>query len=244
MKALVLAAGRGKRLKEITEPSNKCMLKFNGTPLIEYSLNTAFLSQVDEVIIVVGYRAEEVINSFGIAYRGIKIRYVFQEQQKGLVHALEQAQSALDGDDFILLLADELLIDPKPLEMISAFYKEELFVACGVTNETRREQIQKTYSVIYNPDNNYIYRLIEKPRNPFNNIMGTGHCIFRNKIFDFIPYTPINHFRKEKELPDLIQCTIDDGKSVKMFFISAKYVNINTPEDIELAERMLESTHG
>jgi UDP-N-acetylglucosamine diphosphorylase / glucose-1-phosphate thymidylyltransferase / UDP-N-acetylgalactosamine diphosphorylase / glucosamine-1-phosphate N-acetyltransferase / galactosamine-1-phosphate N-acetyltransferase len=241
MKALILAAGRGKRLKEITEPINKCMLKFNGRSLIEYSLNTAFLSQVDEIIAVVGYRAEEIINSFGIAYRGVKIRYVFQEQQRGLVHALEQAQSALAGDDFILLLADELLIDPKPLEMISTFYNEDLFVACGVTKETRREQIQKTYSVIYNPDNNHIYRLIEKPRNPFNNIMGTGHCIFRNQIFDFIPYTPINHFRKEKELPDLIQCTIDDGKSVKMFFISAKYVNINTPEDIELAERMLES---
>ena len=68
--------------------------------------------------------------------------------------------------------------------------------------------------------------------------MGTGNCIFRNEIFDFIPYTPINYFRKEKELPDLIQCAIDDGKEVQMFFISAKYVNINTPEDIEIAEKM------
>lgn len=241
MKALILAAGRGKRLKKLTEPINKCMLKFNGIHLIEYSLNSARLSQVDEIIIVVGYRAEEIINSYGISYQNIKIRYVFQEHQEGLVHAIEQAEKTLAGDDFILLLADELLIDPKPSEMIEAFYKEDLFVACGVTKINCREQIKKTYSVIYNPDNNHLYRLIEKPRNPFNNIMGTGNCIFRNQIYDFIPFTPINHFREEKELPDLIQCAIDDGKAVKMFFISAKYVNINTPEDIAIAEHIIKT---
>jgi dTDP-glucose pyrophosphorylase len=67
--------------------------------------------------------------------------------------------------------------------------------------------------------------------------MGTGNCIFKNKIFDYVPYTPINYMRKEKELPDLIQCTIDDGNPVKLFYINAKYVNINTPEDISIAEK-------
>ena len=238
MKAVILAAGRGKRLKEVTEPTNKCMLKFNGRHLIEYSLISATLSKVDEIIIVVGHHAEDIINKYGISYQNIRIRYVFQEVQKGPVHALEQAQKALDGDDFILLLADELLIDPKPLQMIKTFYEEDLFVICGVTEVADREQIKKTYSIICNPENNHLYRLIEKPRNPFNNIMGTGNCIFRNEIFDFIPYTPINYFRKEKELPDLIQCTIDDGKKVQLFFISAQYVNVNTPEDIEIAEKL------
>jgi len=48
---------------------------------------------------------------------------------------------------------------------------------------------------------------------------------------------PLNYVRKEKELPDLIQCTIDDGNSVKLFYINAKYVNINTPGDIAIAEK-------
>jgi len=56
MKAIILAAGRGKRLKEVTAPVNKCMLKFNERHLIEYSLESASLSNVDEIIIVVGYR--------------------------------------------------------------------------------------------------------------------------------------------------------------------------------------------
>ena len=237
MKAVILAAGRGKRLKETTEPVNKSMLKFNGRHLIEYSLETARLSKVDEIIIVVGYRAEDIVNQFGIQYENIKIRYVIQEQQKGLVNALEYARNALNGDDFILLLADEILIHPNPMEMIETFQKEKLFVMCGVTQVEDRSQISKTYTVICNEDDNRIYRLIEKPRNPFNNIMGTGNCIFKNEIFDYVPYTPINYMRKEKELPDLIQCTIDDGNPVKLFHINAKYVNINTPEDISIAEQ-------
>ena len=237
MKAVILAAGRGKRLKEATEPVNKSMLKFNGRHLIEYSLETARLSKVDEIIIVVGYRAEDIVNQFGIQYENIKIRYVIQEQQKGLVNALEYTRDALNGDDFILLLADEILIHPNPMEMIETFQKEKLFVLCGVTRVEDKSQISKTYTVICNEDDNRIYRLIEKPRNPFNNIMGTGNCIFKNEIFDYVPYTPINYMRKEKELPDLIQCTIDDGNPVKLFYINAQYVNINTLEDISIAER-------
>jgi NDP-sugar pyrophosphorylase family protein len=237
MKAVILAAGRGKRLKENTDPVNKSMLKFQGRHLIEYSLETARLSQVNEIIIVVGYRATDIVNQFGIQYENIKIRYVIQEQQKGLVSALEYARNALNGDDFILLLADEILIHPNPMKMIETFQKEKLFVMCGVTQVEDRSQISKTYTVICNEDDNRIYRLIEKPRNPFNNIMGTGNCIFKNEIFDYVPYTPINYMRKEKELPDLIQCTIDDGNPVKLFYINAQYVNINTPEDISIAEK-------
>jgi NDP-sugar pyrophosphorylase family protein len=239
MKAIILAAGRGKRLKEKTEPANKSMLKFKGRHLIEYSLETARLSKVDEIIIVVGYRAADIVNKFGIQYANIKVRYVIQEEQKGLVNALEYARDALDGDDFILLLADEIMIHPNPQEMIETFKKENLFVMCGVTLVKDRSQISKTYTVISNEADNRIYRLIEKPRNPFNDIMGTGNCIFKNEIFDYIPYTPINYVRKEKELPDLIQCSIDDGNPVKLFFINAQYVNINTPEDISIAEKSI-----
>ncbi len=81
-----------------------------------------------------------------------------------------------------------------------------------------------------------IYRLIEKPRNPPNDVRGTGNCIFRSEIFNYVEHTPINQSRNEKELPDLIQCAIDDGHLVKAFDIGEGYVNINTPADITIAE--------
>ena len=90
MKAIILAAGRGKRLEGSTGQANtnKCMLRFKGKYLIEYSLESARLSQVNEAIIVVGYHAENIINTFGIQHENLKIHYVFQEEQKGLVHAI------------------------------------------------------------------------------------------------------------------------------------------------------------
>ncbi len=239
MKAVILAAGRGKRLEKITGSINKCMLKFRGRHLIEYSLENARLCNVDEIIIVVGYRLENIINTYGIHYNNIKIRYVFQEEQKGVVDAIEQTRDALDGDDFMLLLADEILVQPAPQEMIRRFSQEDLFVLCGVTQVDDRDQIKKTYSVIYNENDNTVYRLIEKPRKPISDIMGTGNCIFKNDIFHYIQYTPINYFREEKELPDLIQCAIDEGQRVKLFHIDGAYININTPGDIDIAERQL-----
>lgn len=238
MKAVILAAGRGKRLKETTESINKCMLKFNNHYLIEYSLESAKLSGVNEIIIVVGHQAEFIINTVGIHYKGIRIKYVIQQELKGLVNAIEHCRETLAGDDFILFLADEILIEPNPMKMIQVFKEEKLFVVCGVTKVNDTNEIKKTYSVIYNPDDNRIYRLVEKPRNPINNIMGTGNCVFRNSIFEYIPHTPINQTRQEKELPDLIQCVIDDGHFVKLAFIGAPYINVNLPEDAVAAEQL------
>jgi NDP-sugar pyrophosphorylase family protein len=240
MKAVILAGGRGKRLREVTEPynANKCMLEFNSQPLIKYSLDAAGAGHIKEAIVVVGYRAEDIINTYGICYKDIRIRYVIQQEQKGLVHAIEQCQEYLENEDFILFLGDEILVDPSPMEMIKKFKREKLFVICGVTRVEDLSQIKKTYAIIYNQDNHDIYRLIEKPRNPINSIMGTGNCIFKNEIFKYIPYTPINQTRHEKELPDLIQCAIDDGKPVKLFQITSHYININTPDEIKQAERL------
>ena len=87
--------------------------------------------------------------------------------------------------------------------------------------------------------NKKIIRLIEKPRKPLNNLMGTGVCIFNNKIFDKINYTPIHYLRKEKELPDLIQTAIDDGEEVEYFEIKSPYVNVNTPKDIKYVKGLV-----
>jgi dTDP-glucose pyrophosphorylase len=121
--------------------------------------------------------------------------------------------------------------------MVKEFETEDLTVICGVVHEPEPDEIRKTYAVIEDDRDQRIYRLIEKPRKPPNDIRGTGNCIFRASIFEYVPLTPINQNRSEKELPDLIQCAIDDGLRVKSFDIGEGYVNINTPEDVVIAEK-------
>jgi dTDP-glucose pyrophosphorylase len=237
VKALVLAAGRGKRLAERSSESNKCMLRMFGKPLIQYSLENAVRAGVSEIVVVVGYRAEQIINRFGIEFDGVRVQYVLQEEPRGLVHAIECSQGAIGDSDFMLFLADEILWAPRHAEMVRLFESEDLTVVCGIVTESDPDEIRKTYAVIEDDRDQRIYRLIEKPRKPPNDIRGTGNCIFRPIVFDYVPLTPINQNRREKELPDLIQCAIDDGLPVKSFDIGDGYVNINTPDDIKIAER-------
>ena len=232
MKALILAGGRGKRLNELCNEKNKCMISIKDKPLIQYSLDNAICVDVSEIIIVVGYKAEEIINAYGNKYKDKSIRYVIQPEQRGLVHAIECAKETLGDEDFILMLSDEFMINPKHKQMIDFFSKKNLFGVCGVVMVKDIELIKKTYSIIQGDDNR-IYRLIEKPTKPMNNIMGTGNCIFNNEILSYIEKTPINQKRGEKELPDLIQCAIDDGNIIKSFIICDNYFNINSPEELK-----------
>lgn len=239
MKALILAGGRGKRLDALSMNRNKCMVTFAKRPVIQFSLDCAASTTVEEIIIVVGYRAEEIINYYGNRYKNKRIKYVIQYEQKGLVHAIECARETIGKDNFMLLLGDEILVNPKHQAMIDEYkkIKKKTFAICGVLKVKDIKMIKRTYTLIQN-DENQIFRLVEKPRNPLNKLMGTGDCIFNNRIFDYIPYTPIHHERSEKELPDLIQCAIDDGRQVKSFIICDRYVNINSKSDIKLAERL------
>lgn len=237
---MILAAGRGKRLGEITNETNKCMLKLKGKPVLEYNLERAAdIEDIKEIIIVVGHRAEDIINKYGIKFRDKKINYVIQREQKGIVHAIECAKDYLEDEDFFLLLGDEVLINSKHREMVKKFKQDDVFGICGVCIVDDKSKVSRTYSVMVD-EKGRVFRLIEKPKNPLNNIQGTGHCIFKNEILKYIERTPIHPERGEKELPDLIQCAIDDGKIVKIFQICEKYTNINTKEDLEEAKKILE----
>jgi dTDP-glucose pyrophosphorylase len=234
MKALILAGGRGRRLGDLTEASNKCLLRLGGLPVLQYNLDRAVEARVNEIVLVVGYRAEEIINLYGIEYEGVRIRYVIQWEQRGLVHAIECCRDALGGEDFFLLLGDEVLVNARHVEMVDLFSRGGLFAACGVLVQKDRSRIGRTYTVLCD-EGGRIFRLIEKPKKALNDWQGTGHCIFSNEILSYIERTPIHPERHEKELPDLIQCAVDDGHLVSIFNICDEYTNINSEADLEEA---------
>ena len=99
------------------------------------------------------------------------------------MHAIECARQALEGSDFILFLADEVLLNGRHQAMIDAFSDPGTFALCGVVEVEDPVRITKTYGLIYDESNGRIFRLIEKPRRPLNNTQGTGNCMFRNEIF-------------------------------------------------------------
>src|SRR3989344_7669374 len=106
MQAVILAAGRGKRMNHLTSGTPKPLIRVAGKNLIEHKLDI-LPSEIDEVIIVVGYLGDQIEDDFGDFYGDKKIIYVDQGDLNGTAGALWQAKPLL-GERFIVMMGDDI----------------------------------------------------------------------------------------------------------------------------------------
>lgn len=106
-KAVILAGGRGERLKPLTDMLPKPMIDINGKPVIEYSLDLLIKYGINEVIICGHYLFEKIENRFGNEYNGMKIKYILEDTPLGTGGAIKNAENSI-GSDFILLNGDTI----------------------------------------------------------------------------------------------------------------------------------------
>ncbi|OIO52277.1 hypothetical protein COY93_01875 [Candidatus Uhrbacteria bacterium CG_4_10_14_0_8_um_filter_58_22] len=106
--AVLMAAGRGRRLSPLTDDRPKPMVPVAGRPILEWSID-ALPPEVEEVIIVVGYLKEQVTKHFGDRWHGRSIRYVIQTELKGTGHVVHVARPLLDRR-FLVLNGDDLYL--------------------------------------------------------------------------------------------------------------------------------------
>ena len=92
MKGVILAAGEGKRLKEL-KLKHKSFAEVKKKHVIDYSLDLLSELNIEEIIIVVGYNANDVMNYIGTDYNGVPVKYVFQEERLGIAHAVKVAKT-------------------------------------------------------------------------------------------------------------------------------------------------------
>jgi len=232
MKAVILAAGESKRLGKLDVPT-KCLLEVGGRPLIDHNLERACEVTDGEIIIVINGGGYAIAAHCGETYKGRQIRYILQPTRDGIVGALGCCKKPLEGEDFFMMLGDEVIVGSRHREMLKKFQRESLFGLVGYILEYDRARISRTYSLVLDRGI-YIQRLEEKPQKPPNNLMGTGHCIFKNEILELVPQVPVSA-RSERELVDLVQTAVNLGHPIKAFKIGTGYYNINNPEDLEEA---------
>jgi len=106
MQLIILAAGRGTRMKHLTENMPKPMLSVLGNNLIEHKLSV-LPPEIDEVIIVIGYLGDKIKAYFGDNFKGKKIQYVNQTELLGTMMALKQSESLITGK-FMVMMGDDL----------------------------------------------------------------------------------------------------------------------------------------
>jgi NDP-sugar pyrophosphorylase family protein len=237
MKAVVLAAGRGARLGAVTSERNKCMIDYRGRPILEHIMGRlAGLAQIDEAVLVVGYQAEAIVRHFGPRYERLPIAYHRQTTQRGLLDALRCAAPSLRGEPFVLLLGDEVMVEPR----FEGFLRitERYDALLGAVPGQPEALIRKTYTLLHG-DDRLVHRLIEKPKIALNDLMGTGVVVLPPDTFEVMARTPVNPARGEADLPGLLQAMVDEGRRVGWYPICTAYVNVNCEDDLRAIDAVV-----
>lgn len=224
MKAVILAAGKGMRLRPLTLNKPKCMVEIAGKPILEHIFD--FLpDSIDEAILIVGYESEKIKSYLGKKFRGKKINYVTQDIASGTAHALQLACPFLDPEQkFLLIYADDLH-DKKSIERCVKHPRGLLVY------ESPNPQ---NFGVIITDKNQKIVEIEEKPEKPKSNLVAAGIYVLDNHIFE---YEAEQRKNGEYCLTTMIQKMIKDYDVVaeKTSF----WLPVGFPEDINKAEEFL-----
>ncbi len=181
MQAVILAAGEGKRLRPLTEDRPKPMVLVGGKPILEYTLSI-LPKEIDEVILVVGYKQEKIKEYFGNEFEGKKLIYVDQPEAKGTGEALARTRHLLNGEPFLMLFADDLY-HPDDLAVLAASDCPAIVV--------KEKEHPERFGVCEVSDDGFLLELIEKPEHPSGNLVNMGPSLLHHDIFDFDIEAPL-----------------------------------------------------
>ncbi|MCR4285268.1 MAG: sugar phosphate nucleotidyltransferase [Candidatus Kaiserbacteria bacterium] len=222
MQCVILAAGKGTRLRPLTDNCPKPLVKVAGKPLLDHIVE-ALPTAVDELIIVVGYLGGMIEEYCGKEFHGRKVTYITQEEQKGTAHALWLCKDLIKGR-FLFLFADD--IHGKEDLARATSYIRSILVA-SVTNP------EKFGIVVRNPDGT-LGLMIEKPEHAPSNCASTGAMILDEHIFEFEPETPV---KGEYYLTEVIERYAQEYPIAVVE--EHLWIPIGYPEDIIRAETIL-----
>ena len=234
MQAVILAAGKGTRLEPLTDDKPKPLVEVNGRPLIEDVFDNLIDIGVDEFVVVVGYKKEKIIERYEDEYDGIPITYAHQREQKGLAHALLQAESHVDGD-FVLMLGDNIFRGN--LGDVVNRQNEDRADAAFLVEEVPMEEASR-YGVCDTNEYGEIVRVVEKPDDPPSNLVMTGFYTFTPAIFHACHLVQPSD-RGEYEITDAINLLIQSGRTIDAIRLDGWRMDIGYPEDREEAEERL-----
>jgi dTDP-glucose pyrophosphorylase len=225
-RAVVLAAGRGTRMRELTNDVPKPMIEVRGKPVLQHIVQGLRDAGVRRFLIIVGYHAETVRNFFGDGRRhNVTIEYATQTVQDGTGRVVNLARDFTGGSPFVLSYGD-ILISPANYKRIVDF---PIDVEALIT-VTRGEDVSKGGAVFVNEQMELV-DLREKPKlgEPTSPWYNAGLYAFRPSIFEFIAKLKPSP-RGEYELTDAIRDLARSGKKVKALELTGEWADVRDPE--------------
>lgn len=228
---VILAAGKGTRMRPFSERWPKPILPVLDKPLMAYQLEMMAAMGIRRVVVVIGHLGHEVVRALGDGSQyGVRIQYVEQEEMLGIAHAVSRLESHVDRP-FFLFLGDIFFVTENLGEMVSRFRAGQLGGVLACKREPNLEAIKRNFVVLTDAQG-VVHRVIEKPRHPRTDLKGCGIYLFDLAFFDAVRRTPRTAMRNEYEITDSIQIFLDDGYKVEAAEVVKADMNVSYPADL------------
>lgn len=220
--AVIMAGGRGKRLKPLTDETPKPLLEVGGKPIIEHNIDRLIKFGVDDIWLTVNYLGEQIEKYFRNGdSKNVAINYVYEENPLGTAGSLSLMDSF--QHDHLLVMNSDLLTNIDFEEFYMHFIKQDADLAIAAVPYS----VQIPYAVLETSDNTVI-SFKEKPTYTYHS--NAGMYLLKKSMLKYIPKD--NFFN----ITDLIEILIEEGKEVVTFSFSNYWLDIGKPEDFEKAQ--------
>jgi UDP-N-acetylglucosamine diphosphorylase / glucose-1-phosphate thymidylyltransferase / UDP-N-acetylgalactosamine diphosphorylase / glucosamine-1-phosphate N-acetyltransferase / galactosamine-1-phosphate N-acetyltransferase len=229
-KAVLLAAGKGTRMRELTNELPKPMIAVRGKPILQHIVEGLRDAGVAHFQIIVGWRAEIVREFFGDGSKfGVSVEYATQVVQDGTGRVVELAKDFAGHDPFILSYGD-ILVDPVNYRRLAALDADAEAI---ISVKHNPGEVAKGGAVFVN-EKFEMTDLREKPQpgEPTSPWYNAGIYTFRPSIFDFTAKLE-RSIRGEYELTDAIRSLALSGKKVKVCELQGDWADVRDPEVLQ-----------
>jgi len=238
--AAILAAGKGTRMRELTNELPKPMLAVEGKPILQHIIEGVAASGITQIFIVTGFRADVIEQHFGNGKPwGVEISYGRQVVQDGTGKAPEVAREFVAKDDFLLTYGD-ILVKPETYRQMLRRFQEAKF--SGLVTVTPSEDVTKR-GLNFFDESFCLTRLVEKPSPDQlealrrEGLLQTGESVWYNAgiylfqpvLFDFTAVLEKSP-RGEYELTDALNALVAAGHRIAGMPIAGRWVDVRDPE--------------
>lgn len=229
MKALVLAGGRGTRLRPLTHTAAKQLVPVANRPILFYVLDNLAQAGTKEVGIIVSPESRRAIEGAvgdGSPWGFTTVQYLLQDQPSGLAHAVKVARPFLGKSPFVMYLGDNL-IGSGIGELYETFRQTESDALILL----KEVEDPSSFGVVEIDGSGRVLSLAEKPKQPRSNLALVGIYFFSAQIHQAIEQIHPS-WRGELEITDAIQRLVSDGRLVTSHALKEWWIDTGKKDDL------------